>query len=140
MPYHDTQRNTRGKSSTPIYIGQRVIGVVSGDTLHKSILGSKHKLKRPPAICSDRSVLRDAAAAGATRIEVLDRETGFVYSATLATFDEHSFPVMRGGDQVGLHLDHWSINGNAPAAKQRIAESNQERAKLQLSLFGEVAQ
>jgi hypothetical protein len=114
-----------------------VIGIVTGNSFKKSISGSKHILRRPRAIAFDRVTLRDAAAAGATRVEVLDRETGIVYCATLATFDALSFPVMRGGDQVGLHLDHWSINGNAPVAMAKAAQTNQERAKLQLSLFGE---
>ena len=118
-----------------------MIGYVRGDTFHKTISGSKHILRQPRAHCFDRCVLRDAATAGATRVEILDRETGSTYRATLATIDAHSFPVRRGyGDQVGVPLEQWSINGATPVAEQRAAATNQEIAKLQMSLFGEMGQ
>jgi hypothetical protein len=142
MPHPYSRRNVATKSSTqssiPVYIGQRVIGVVSGDTFHKSILGSKHILKRPRAIAFDRSTLRDAAAAGATCAAILDRETGTTYTISFETIHTYSFPVFRGhGDQVAVTLDRWAINGATPAAQASVAQTNQERAKLQLSLFGE---
>lgn len=118
---------------TPIYIGHRVIGQVVGDTFHKSIVGSKHLLQRPKAICFDRSTLRDAAEAGATRVEIYDRESGAIYTATLETIHAHSFAVRRGfGDQIGVTLDYWSINGAVPHAERTIQGDGQ------LSLFGEV--
>jgi hypothetical protein len=133
-----TRRNTRGKSSTPIYIGQRAIGAVIGDCFHKSILGSKHILKRPRAIAFDRSTLRDAQAAGATCAAILDRETGTTYTISFETIDAHSFSVFRGhGDQIAVTLDRWSINGATPAAQASVAQTNQERKELQLGLFGE---
>jgi hypothetical protein len=133
-------RNVPANPNTPIYIGQRVIGNVRGDTFCKTVTGSKHFLRSPKAICFDRSTLRDAAAAGATCAAIFDRETGTTYTAALATIDAYSFPVHRGhGDQVGVPLDHWSVNGATPVAEQRAAQTNQERNELQLSLFGEVA-
>lgn len=121
---------------TPIYLDQRVIGQVAGDTFRKSIVGSKHLLRSPRAICFDRSTLRDAAAAGATRVEIVDRESRTVYRALLSTIDAYSFPVRRGhGDQVGLALDRWSINGATPVAERRAAQTNQEREDLQMSLL-----
>jgi hypothetical protein len=128
------------KSPTPIYANGRVIGRVVGDTFHKSITGSRHLLRTPRAICFDRSTLHDAAAAGATRVEIYDSESRTTYTATLATIDAYSFPVRRGhGDQVGVALVYWSVNGAPPVAEQRAAATNQEREELQLSLFGEEA-
>jgi hypothetical protein len=47
--------------------------------------------------------------------------------------------VLRGhGDQVAITLEHWSVNGATPAAVASVAQTNQERKELQLSLFGEV--
>ncbi len=136
MSYPAQRRNP---NHTPIYIAQRVIGVVAGTTFHKTITGSKHILRRPRAIAFERCTLRDAAADGATRVEVLDRETGTTYAISFETIHRHSFPVLRGhGDQVAVTLEHWAINGAEPAAQASIAQSNKERAKLQLSLFGEV--
>jgi hypothetical protein len=140
MPYPYPRRNTRSQSHThiPIYISQRVIGVVAGDTFHKSINGSKHILRRPKAIAFDRCTLRDAAAAGATCAAILDRETHITYSISFETIDRHSFPVLRGhGDQIAVTLEHWAINGATPAAVASVAQTNLERKELQLSLFGE---
>jgi hypothetical protein len=135
MSYPSPRRN----KNTPIYIAQRVIGVVAGVTFHKSINGSKHILRRPRAIAFDRCTLRDAAAAGATCAAILDRETGITYTISFETIDRHSFPVHRGhGDQVAVTLEHWAINGATPAAVAKAAQTNQERKELQLSLFGEV--
>jgi hypothetical protein len=135
MSYPSPRRN----KNTPIYIAQRVIGVVVGDTFHKTISATKHILRRPRAIAFDRCTLRDAAAAGATRIEVLDRETHATYTISFETIHANSFPVLRGhGDQVAVTLEHWSVNGATPVAVASVAQTNLERKELQLSLFGEV--
>jgi len=135
MSYPAPRRN----QTTPIYIAQRVIGVVAGVTFHKSITGSKHILRRPRAIAFDRCTLRGAAAAGATCAAILDRETGATYTITFESIDRHSFPVHRGhGDQVAVTLDRWAKNGAMPVAVASVAQSNQERKELQMSLFGEV--
>ena len=131
-------RSTGNQHRIPVSVNGKPVGYVAGDTFHKAIQGSKHMLRTPKAICFDRCTLRDAAAAGATCAEIFDRETGTTYTTTLATIDAVGFPVRRGfGDQVGISLDHWSINGAPPAAAQRAAATNQERKELQLSLFGE---
>jgi hypothetical protein len=141
IPQNAPRFNSQGQKSTPIYAGNRVIGHVTGDTFHKSILGSKHILRTPRAICFDRSTLYDAAQAGATCAVIVDRERGTVYTATFATIRAYSFPVLRGyGDQVGVPLDHWSINGATPVAEGRAAATNGARKDLQLTLFGEVGQ
>jgi hypothetical protein len=138
MTYPTRRRNN--SNHTPIYIAQRVIGVVVGDTFQKSIVGSKHMLRRPRAICFERCTLRDAAAAGATCAAILDKETNTEYAISFESIHAHSFPVLRGhGDQIGVTLEHWSLNGATPVAVASVAQSNQERSNLQLSLFGEVA-
>jgi hypothetical protein len=131
----------RNSNLSPIYIAQRVIGSVIGDTFHKTISATKHVLRRPKAIAFDRCTLRDAAAAGATCAAILDRETGTTYTISFETIDRHSFPVLRGhGDQVAVTLEHWSVNGATPVAVASVAQTNLERKELQLSLFGEVGQ
>lgn len=138
LPRQKAGCNASATSNTPIYIGQRVIGYVNGDTFHKTITGSKHFLRRPRAICFDRCTLRDAAAAGATRAAIFDRESGITYTTTFETIHKYAFPVYRGhGDQVGVALDRWSVNGATPVAVARVAETNQARKELQLTLFGE---
>ncbi len=122
--------------TTPIYVGQRIVGQVDGDIFRKTIIGSKHLLQRPRSICFDRSTLNDAQAAGATRAEILDRETGTIYTATFETVETYSFPVHRGhGDQVGVTLDHWSINGAQPVAERQAAIQAAKHESVQPALF-----
>ncbi len=135
---HYPARRRNNSNHTPIYVGQRVIGVVAGVTFKKSITGSKHILRRPRAIAFDRCTLRDAAAAGATCAAILDRETGTEYAISFESIYRYSFPVLRGhGDQGAVTLEHWAINGATPAAVAKAAQTNLERKELQLSLFGE---
>ncbi len=122
----------------PIYLNGRCVGQVRAGVFSKSAHASKHFLRRPKAICYDRCVLVDAEAAGARLLLVRDQESGRVYSTPLATFWAHCFEVHRGfGAQVGLGLDHWSIDGAPAAAEQRAAATNQEVKALQPGLFGE---
>lgn len=122
--------------SIPIYVGQRVIGQVNGITFRKTIIGSKHLLQRPLSICFDRSTLNDAQAAGATQAEILDRETGTVYTIPFETIWLQWFSVRRGhGDQVGVALEHWSINGAQPEAERQAAIRAAKHESVQPTLF-----
>jgi len=109
--YSTTPRTkSNSENSTPIYSGSHVVGEVRGQTFFKSVCGSKHFLRQPKAICSDDSVLTDAANAGAVEVKIRDTETGEVYSAPLEAFRKFGFPVHRGfGMQTGLTLDRFSI-------------------------------
>lgn len=129
-------RNGRAKK-TQIYVGSMVIGHVKGNTFYKTITGSIHILRYPRrSICLSRSSIRDASHAGATQVEILDREDGTVYTTTFEKFLQGSFPVVRGSDsQLGLPLDRWSANGEVPVAERRAREAVERRKAVQLSLF-----
>jgi hypothetical protein len=58
MTYPSPRRNN--SNQTPIYVGQRVIGVVAGATFKKTISGSKHILRRPRAIAFEGKQVRVA--------------------------------------------------------------------------------
>lgn len=91
-----------------IYSGGKVVGRVENDTLHKTIRGSKHFLRKPPAIALDLAALDQAEQAGASRVEVVDVETGTRYRATIDHIREAGFQFDRGyGEQIGLELDGW---------------------------------
>ena len=127
---------TLASSSQPIYLNGRPIGQVSDGIFRKSQSASRHFLRKPPAICFDRCTLHEAEAIGAHTVQVLDQETGTFYRAPMSTIWAHCFPVLRGyGDQMGLGLDYWSINGAQPKAEARAAATNQEIGALQISLF-----
>lgn len=124
---------------TPIYLPGRdkPIGYVSGGMFRKTIVGSRHMLRRPTAIGFEQCTLDDAEKAGATHVSITDSETGRTYCAPIATVRRYGFPVVRGhGRQIALALDYYSIDGATPIAEQRAAATNQERKDLQMGLFG----
>jgi hypothetical protein len=96
----------------PIYSGVRIVGEVKGETFYKSIFGSKHILQKPRAICSDDAALQDARRFGAVVMEIRDRETGNIYSATIEEFTKHGFYIeRRAGCQTCLPIPRWKIIG-----------------------------
>lgn len=93
-----------------IFAGSRVVGEVSGGVFKKTVSGSVHFLRKPPAIALDVDSIRQAREYGAVGIQVTDRETGREYSCDLGHFDRHSFALNRGfGDQRALPLDRWVV-------------------------------
>jgi hypothetical protein len=135
MEQHSTSRTRRqpGRRQTgAIYVGARVVGHVTGDTFHKTIMGSKHMLRQPKAIAFDASTLADAEAAGAAYCEVHDGESGHNYRTTIAHIRAKGFSLSRGfGVQIALVLAQWTVDGRPPAAPPPPAERPQ-----QLALFG----
>jgi hypothetical protein len=95
-------------NSTAIYIENRIIGRVQGRVFTKKISGSKHFLRRPPAICFDVDSLFQAERAGAEVCQVTDKETGHVYSASILLIRSKGFTFNRGfGNQIALPLAYW---------------------------------
>lgn len=137
------QESPPSRSSTPIYVAGRdkPIGYVRGGCFRKTIQGSKHLLRVPPAVAFDLSTLDDAERAGAKTVEVTDSESGHVYSAPLALLREKGFKVARGfGSQWALTLIHWAVNGQPSEAEQRAREDAEREAKraatpVQMGLF-----
>ena len=81
---------------------------VKEDTLYKTIRGSKHLLRRPPALGFDVDSLNQAEQAGAIRIEVTDAENGAIYRTAINHVRTQGFPLNRGfGEQIALHINDW---------------------------------
>jgi hypothetical protein len=109
--------------STAIKLGNKTFGIVYSDEFRKVITGSKHLLRRPPAICIDKGALERAEAAGAKKIKITDDETGIIYRCTVDHLKRAAVVINRGfGEQWALVLDSWTV--------QRPGQP------LQLSLFG----
>ena len=101
-----------------ILVNGRHVGDVIGSCFQKSIEGSRHMLRKPPAIAYGVDALNDAERAGADCLEVKDRETGIVYSSTLDNFRQHCFEVNRGYEpQVAMRLENWTKTGGKEADK-----------------------
>lgn len=131
---------THRKPSTPVYLrgSTKVVGYVSAGRFLKTIVGSKHMLRKPQAIAFDVSTLDDAQAGGAVSVQVTDSETGKTYRAEINTIRTKGFPVVRGfGRQIALPLASFSIDGQ-PAQSDQPA-TNKERQELQMGLFGGAA-
>jgi hypothetical protein len=129
---------TEGPKTTPIYVGSKVAGHVVGGTLKKTIDGSKHMIKKPPAIAFDRAVINRAQTLGATHVEVYDFESRTTYYAEMSTLKGHGIDIDRGyGKQIALTLDYWGVNGQPSVREQqqqKIEEPKVEQSP-QLSLF-----
>ena len=95
---------------TKIYSNNTMVGAVVGTTFRKH-LKPNHFLWRPPAIAFGLQSLIDAKRAGATRVEVINTETGRVHRATLDLIERHGFNVERGGfePQRALALHRWQV-------------------------------
>lgn len=90
MILHQNHHSDKGKS-TPIFIGAKRIGQVTGNTFYKPIQKNGY-LKKPPAIAFDVSSLDDAESAGADRVDVRDKETGKHYRAKIALIRSAGLP------------------------------------------------
>jgi len=93
----------------PIFAGNgKVVGEIRDGVFLKKLRGSRHFLRKPPAICFDISSLKEAEEAGATHIKIIDIETGKTYHAPLRLVWEKGFTLDRGhGRQIGLPLNLW---------------------------------
>lgn len=108
----------------PIYIPNTAhpVGHVSGDNFHKRIQGSRHLLRKPPAIAFDISTLQDAEQAGAGFVIVTDTDTDKRYRASIKSIFVHGTRFNRGwGDQIYLPLDWWK-RPDAPVQPTLFAE------------------
>ncbi|MBN1304963.1 MAG: hypothetical protein JXA13_11055 [Anaerolineales bacterium] len=98
-----------GKNTVPIHNGNgKVIGEVEGEVFKKKVKGSLHQLQIPPAWAVDTISIRQAKQAGATKIEIEDKESGAIFRCGMAIFERYGFAFDRGfGSQIGLALAHW---------------------------------
>lgn len=97
-------------NSTRIYASGKPIGKVRGETFFKNIHGSRHFLRKPLAIAFDVETLDAAECAGASRVQVIDQETGVMYSAAISHIRRAGFEFDRGyGRQIALVLHGWTV-------------------------------
>jgi len=103
-----THSSNPKKDSQPIYVNGRVVGHVRGNVFYKNIRGSKHLLKKPPAIACDVASLAQAEQYGAVWVDVCDTETRIHYRASLAHIRQKGKQFNRGyGEQIYLLLEGW---------------------------------
>lgn len=92
-------------NSTPIFVNNKRVGFVRGQTFYKTLSSSKHFLRIPPAIAFDVASLKSAWRAGARVIEIVDRDTNQIYRAAIRKIRRDGFCLNRGyGQQLALLL------------------------------------
>jgi hypothetical protein len=108
------------RKSIPILAMHRQVGAVKDGVFHKRVYGSRHFLRKPPAIALDLESLARAEAAGAHSVEIDDHETGLIYRATFEVIRAHGLSIDRGfGEQIALPFRWWNIGKRVdPNVKQ----------------------
>lgn len=97
-----------------IHVAGRHVGEVTGGIFKKSILGSRHILRKPPALALSVESLTQAEQVGASEIQITDTESGRVYSCSIEFFKGNSFPIQRGGFEPQLALPIGKFDVTSP--------------------------
>ena len=101
------------KNRELIKVGEKVIGCLQDNKFIKSVIGSKHRLRRPSAWAIDSNVFDEQIKPNAIEIVIMDKETGKTYHCSVETFDRLKGELDRGfGRQYFLTLSHWRIENN----------------------------
>ena len=101
------------KEKRLVKVGDKVVGCFEGDKFIKSVIGSRHKLRCPPAWAIDAEAFDREVKPKATKIIIEDKETGLEYHCLVENFDNLKSELDRGfGRQYLLTLKHWEVRGN----------------------------
>jgi hypothetical protein len=86
----------------------KVIGTSDGKTFRKTIKGSSHLLRCPPAIAIDAQAYTEQISPTHEAIEVTDIESGTVYSISIESFERNKESLNYGyGEQFYVRLRYW---------------------------------
>lgn len=120
--------------ATPVYRSDgRAVGRVEGGVFRRVMRSTVHQLQRPPAWAADVDALDQARAAGASQVEIFDRDTGATYRAELAEFYRRGVRVDRGyGMQLALPLACWSVTGGRVTARAGLDQAAAGPSQLRL--------
>ena len=92
-----------------IYVTGKLVGEVVSGEFRKTVRGSIHFLRKPPAIAFDEESIHQAAGAGARVIVVTDKDTCKVYRATMKDLKQYGVEFDRGyGQQIFLPFNRWN--------------------------------
>jgi len=102
------------KQRRPVKVNEKIIGTLEGNRFTKTVTGSKHMLRCPPAWCLSADMFEQEVKPYVTEIIIRDTESGLTYRVSTETFAEHCFEIQRGSfeRQLGLPLNHWQVQGN----------------------------
>lgn len=112
------------KEKRLVKVGDKVVGCLEGDKFLKAVIGSRHRLRYPPAWAIDAEAFDREVKPKTTRLVVIDKETGLEYHCPTETFDQLKGELDRGfGRQYFLTLKHWEVRGNGHKQLTLLGES-----------------
>lgn len=94
----------------PIMVRGRISGFYMERTreYYRRVEGSRHFLRKPPAITNDIDALNEAERLGADRCRIVDSETSIEYTCIIAVIREYGTLIDRGyGQQIALPFAYW---------------------------------
>jgi len=100
--------------NVPIKAQGKVIGYLEDHTFTKRVIGSKHKLRKPPAWCISKEAFCEQIMPNTENVIVEDMESGLTYECPTKVFAEHAFEIQRGNfePQLALTLHYWKKQTN----------------------------
>jgi len=98
----------------PVKAQGKIIGYLQDHTFTKRVIGSKHKLRKPPAWCISKEAFCEQILPNAENIIVEDTESGLIYECPTEVFAQHAFEIQRGNfePQLALTLNYWKKQAN----------------------------
>ncbi len=94
----------------PVRAYGAVIGYIEGDRFIKHVVGSKHRLKVPPAWAIDADAFDNIIRGAVAELVILDTEDGSRYAIPVPDFDRLKRGMDRGhGRQYFVTLAHWRV-------------------------------
>jgi hypothetical protein len=98
------------KDKKPVRVNNTVIGYIQNSQFIKSVDGSKHMLRCPPAWAIDAEAFDNEIKSHVSEIIIQDRETGNRYITSVLNFDKRKKAIERGfGKQYYLPLSDWKV-------------------------------
>lgn len=117
------------KEKRLVKVGDKVIGYLEGNRFIKQVVGSRHRLIRPPAWAIDAEAFDTEVRPNAIAIVVIDKETGREYRASTEHFAKHAFRFNRGhGDQYGCPIRFFDSRGDGHGGQLRLFEEGDSNA------------
>lgn len=105
-----TSRTQSAPDGIPITVKNKTSGFFMPRTLtyYRRVEGSRHFLRKPPAITNDAAALAEAERLGAERVRIVDSETGIEYTCITPIIHDFGFTINRGwGEQIALPFAYW---------------------------------
>jgi hypothetical protein len=112
--HHSNSNTVVPGVNTPVKAQGKIIGYLRDHTFIKRVIGSKHKLRKPPAWCISKEAFCEQVMPNTENVIVEDIESGLVYECPTEVFAERAFEIQRGGfePQLALTLNYWKKQSN----------------------------